>query len=81
LKRNERKIQILSILSKSSVLSAFEIRKKLNDTTISSIMALLLRYHKWGLVKRKKYLGIYQYSISQKGIERFIYLKNNIAWI
>jgi len=76
LRRNQRKIQILSILSESNLISAEDLSYNIDETSTANIMALLLRYYRYGLVKRKKFLGKYRYSISQKGIERMNYLRN-----
>lgn len=74
MKRNQRKIQILQILSNNDKLNTHEIHNRLKNTTLSNVSALLLKYYRWHIVNRKKENGYYYYSINKKGKERLNYL-------
>ena len=74
MKRNQRKILVLELLTQKE-LTAREILKKMNnEITIGCMCTLLKRYQKWALLNRKKKKGNYFYSITKKGLKRLEYL-------
>ncbi len=78
LKRNERKIIVLAILTQSE-LTAREILKKMNNSTsIGSLCTLLKRYQDWALLNRKNKNGVYFYNLTEKGKKKLDYLKNEM---
>lgn len=72
---NIRKKQVLSILSYTYPYTAKEI-SDLCPVSLSCICALLKRYTKIGLIKRKKENNKFLYEITQKGLDRLNYLIN-----
>ena len=76
--RNERKKFVLALLNHSiKPYTAKEIANLCYPITLSSTSTSLKNYCKYGLLKREKKNEIFQYWITQKGIERLEYLIGN----
>ncbi len=78
--RNERKKFVLSIMSYMvHPYTAKEIHE-LCSVSLGSICSSLKRYCSQGLLKRKKNNAkIFEYNITQKGIERLEYLMGSLS--
>ena len=79
---NERKIEILTLLSDGSWITSPEVAGEL-DLTLSNASELLRRYHKDGLVTRQPVRShgspprLFAYNMTQKGFESLKWLLNN----
>ena len=74
---NETKRCILEALNERDVdpRSIYEILNEFTDISIKAVQMALLRYYRWGLLNRTKYNGIYNYEITDRGIERSNWLR------
>ena len=77
---NELKIMVLEILEESEAMSSDEILYSLDDDVEIDPKALqmaLLRYHRQGLLHREKRGRNYYYEITERGIDRLNWLRDN----
>jgi DNA-binding transcriptional ArsR family regulator len=74
---NETKKYILETLEESDMdaQSIYEILNEFTDISIKAVQMALLRYYRWGLLDRTRDDGIYNYEITDKGIERLNWLR------
>jgi len=76
---NELKKQVLSLLSNEPGLRSGEIAARLTtihgrSATLRSIEMALLRYYRYGLLRRTGKRGSYVYELSNKGMRRLRWL-------
>ena len=74
--RNERKIEILELLATTGARNVLDLSTELGCTYPNIGMALF-RYHKMGLLSRRKTDGTYSYAINLKGLSRLSWLNEN----
>jgi len=74
---NETKKCILETLEEECMDSngICEILNEFTDISIKTVQMALLRYYRWGLLDRTRDDGIYNYEITDKGIERLNWLR------
>jgi len=77
MKYNETKKYILETLEESDMdaRSIYKILSESTDISIKAVQMALLRYYRWGLLERARDDGIYNYGITDKGIERLKWLR------
>ena len=73
---NERKLLILETLAELPEADANEICEMLGNVTLHTVGMALLHYQRQGLLNRIKIRGSYSYWLTEKGLERLIYLTN-----
>ena len=72
-----RKAKILDVISRLGEASAQRVYDELReDVTINAVRMCLRNYYVQGLLKRKKLLGVYVYSLTGKGKSRLKYFRN-----
>jgi len=78
--KNERKIQVLSLLASFNALTANDLAKLL-DIKVNHARVLLRKYYKMGLLSRQiTNEGYFIYWLSSKGEERLRWLEANIKY-
>ncbi len=75
---NELKLLILRTISESGSMSSEDLATRLITTgarvEIHAVRMALMRYHRQGLLLRKKASGSFSYSLSDRGLHRFEWL-------
>jgi DNA-binding transcriptional regulator PaaX len=72
---NELKIRILSLLEPTQELDSLKIRRllameKTLDLTDKAVEMALMRYWRQGLLSRTRRAGMFQYSLTKRGLAR-----------
>jgi DNA-binding transcriptional regulator PaaX len=76
---NQLKLAILRLLSDTGSLDSGDLAKKLESNgillEIHALRMALMRYYKQGLLKRERHGGVLIYSLSERGLQRLHWLK------
>ena len=77
-KYNVAKRQILELVDSLGTTNSDEVALLTNKTRQNASM-LLMKYTRFGLLSRERLRKTYSYSITQKGIDRIIFLNESLA--
>jgi DNA-binding transcriptional regulator PaaX len=78
---NRRKTIILGVVSQGVVMDSVAVEREIvtmrgADIDVHAVQMALMRYFRLGLLKRVKSGGRYQYSLTERGLERLKWLES-----
>jgi DNA-binding transcriptional regulator PaaX len=77
---NQLKSLILRVISEHGAMNANSVLAEIASSGIRAdvhaVRMALMRYHRLGLLKRERTGGMFQYSLSERGIARLSWLKH-----